>query len=92
MLRSLVAASLFVSGVFIVVGGAFTQAEQPIDSQAVPESAVSWTAEAEDRRAEVPAVLRQMVRRATEAYAQRNRHSEITPKLMDEVRETIGFP
>jgi radical SAM protein with 4Fe4S-binding SPASM domain len=50
-----------------------------------------WTAEAEERLKRVPSFVRTMVRSAVERYAMENKHAEITPLLMDEVKQKAGM-
>jgi len=50
-----------------------------------------WTAEAEERLKMVPTFVRSMVRSAVERYAIANKHAEITPTLMDEVKQKAGM-
>jgi radical SAM protein with 4Fe4S-binding SPASM domain len=50
-----------------------------------------WTAEAEERLKRVPSFVRTMVRSAVERYAMENKHAEITPVLMDEVKQKAGM-
>jgi AdoMet-dependent heme synthase len=50
-----------------------------------------WTAEAEERLKMVPTFVRSMVRSAVERYAMANKHAEITPTLMDEVKQKAGM-
>jgi radical SAM protein with 4Fe4S-binding SPASM domain len=45
-----------------------------------------WTTEAEERLKSVPFFVRLMVKSFMEKYAKENRHTEITPVLMDEAR------
>jgi radical SAM protein with 4Fe4S-binding SPASM domain len=47
-----------------------------------------WTKEAEKRLKSVPFFVRSMVRSFLEKYASENRHTEITPALMDEAKHT----
>ncbi len=50
-----------------------------------------WTEEAEERLKKVPSFVRSMVRSAVERYAIENKHAEITPGIMDEVRQKAGM-
>jgi radical SAM protein with 4Fe4S-binding SPASM domain len=50
-----------------------------------------WTKEAEDRLKRVPSFVRSMVRSAVERYALENKHSQITPGIMDEVKQKAGM-
>lgn len=50
-----------------------------------------WTEEAEDRLKRVPSFVRSMVRSAVERYALENKHSHITPGIMDEVKQKAGM-
>ena len=46
-----------------------------------------WSKEAEERLTRVPTFVRNMVRSAVERYAAEHKRREITPQLMDEVRQ-----
>lgn len=50
-----------------------------------------WTAEAEERLKRVPSFVRAMVRSAVERYAIQNKHCEITPRLMEELKQRAGM-
>ncbi len=50
-----------------------------------------WTEEAEERLKKVPSFVRFMVRSAVEQYAIAYKHAEITPGLMDEVKQKAGM-
>lgn len=50
-----------------------------------------WTEEAEERLKKVPSFVRNMVRSAVEQYAIERKHSEITPAIMDEVKQKAGM-
>jgi radical SAM protein with 4Fe4S-binding SPASM domain len=49
-----------------------------------------WTEEAEERLKRVPHFVRSMVRSAAERYAVENCYGEITPEMMDELRQKAG--
>jgi AdoMet-dependent heme synthase len=63
------------------------------DPNAVTNEAAKllWTEEAEERLKKVPSFVRNMVRSAVERYAIEHKHSEITPDIMDEVRQKAGM-
>ena len=50
-----------------------------------------WTEEAEERLKRVPSFVRNMVRSAVVRYATEHKCREITPQLMDEVRQKSGM-
>ena len=50
-----------------------------------------WTEEAEERLKRVPSFVRNMVRGAVTRYAAEHKCREITPQLMDEVRQKAGM-
>ncbi len=50
-----------------------------------------WTAEAEERLKNVPSFVRTMVRGAVTRYAVEHKYEEITPQVMDEVRQKSGM-
>jgi hypothetical protein len=50
-----------------------------------------WTDEAEERLKRVPSFVRNMVRSAVVRYAAEHKYREITPQLMDEVRQKSGM-
>ncbi len=50
-----------------------------------------WTEEAEERLKRVPSFVRKMVRGAVARYAIEHKCREITPQLMDEVRQKSGM-
>ncbi len=50
-----------------------------------------WTEEAEERLKRVPSFVRNMVRGAIARYAAEHKCREITPQLMDEVRQKAGM-
>jgi len=50
-----------------------------------------WTKEAEDRLKRVPSFVREMVRRAVEGYAVEHHCQEITPSLMEELKQKAGM-
>jgi radical SAM protein with 4Fe4S-binding SPASM domain len=50
-----------------------------------------WTEEAEERLKRVPSFVRNMVRSAVARYAIEHKCREITPQLMDEVRQKSGM-
>lgn len=50
-----------------------------------------WTEEAEERLKRVPSFVRKMVRSAVERYAIEHECREITPQLMEEVRQKSGM-
>jgi hypothetical protein len=49
-----------------------------------------WTVESEERLKRVPSFIRSMVRNAVERYAMENNYKEITPKVMEDVRNKMG--
>jgi hypothetical protein len=63
------------------------------DSNEVTNDAAKlvWTEEAEERLRKVPSFVRNMVRSAVERYAIEHKHSEITPQIMDEVKQKAGM-
>jgi hypothetical protein len=50
-----------------------------------------WTEKAESRLNRVPSFVRSMVRRAVEKYAVENNCREITPEMMEELRQKAGM-
>lgn len=50
-----------------------------------------WTEEAEERLKKVPSFVRAMVRSAVEQFAIAHNHAEITPGIMDEVKQKAGM-
>ncbi len=50
-----------------------------------------WTEEAEERMQRVPSFVRSMVRASIERYAAENNCREITPDLMEEVKQKAGM-
>jgi hypothetical protein len=50
-----------------------------------------WTEEAEERLKRVPTFVRNMVRSAVERYAIEHKYAEITPGIMDEVKQKAGM-
>jgi hypothetical protein len=50
-----------------------------------------WTEEAEERLKKVPSFVRNMVRNAVERYAIEQDRWEITPDMMDEVKQKAGM-
>jgi hypothetical protein len=50
-----------------------------------------WTDEAEERLKRVPSFVRNMVRSAVVRYAAEHKYREITPQVMDEVRQKSGM-
>ncbi len=50
-----------------------------------------WTGEAEERLKRVPSFVRNMVRMSIERYAMQNNVNEITPALMEEVKQKSGM-
>lgn len=50
-----------------------------------------WTEEAEERLKKVPSFVRNMVRNAVERYAIEQDRREITPDMMDEVKQKAGM-
>jgi radical SAM protein with 4Fe4S-binding SPASM domain len=50
-----------------------------------------WTEEAESRLQRVPSFVRSMVRRAVEKYAVENNCREITPQMMEELKQKAGM-
>jgi radical SAM protein with 4Fe4S-binding SPASM domain len=60
--------------------------EDPLSSDAYTEFRPQWTEEAEKRLKSVPFFVRSMVRSFLEKYASENRHTEITPALMEEAK------
>ena len=50
-----------------------------------------WTAEAEERLKRVPSFVRNMVRMSIERYAMEHNVREITPVLMEEVKQKSGM-
>jgi radical SAM protein with 4Fe4S-binding SPASM domain len=50
-----------------------------------------WTQEAESRLKRVPSFVRSMVRRAVEKYAVENNCGEITPEMMEELKQKAGM-
>ncbi len=50
-----------------------------------------WTDEAEERLKRVPSFVRNMVRMSIERYATQNNVREITPDLMEEVKQKSGM-
>jgi radical SAM protein with 4Fe4S-binding SPASM domain len=64
------------------------------DPNTVPNDATTkplWTEEAEERLKKVPSFVRSMVRSAVERYAIEHKRSEITPGIMDEVKQKAGM-
>jgi radical SAM protein with 4Fe4S-binding SPASM domain len=63
------------------------------ESEAVTKELMKpvWTEEAEERLKKVPSFVRTMVRSAVEQYAIAHKHSEITPGIMDEVKQKAGM-
>jgi radical SAM protein with 4Fe4S-binding SPASM domain len=50
-----------------------------------------WTEEAEERLKRVPSFVRTMVRSAAERYAIEHNYHEITPQMMDELKQKAGM-
>jgi radical SAM protein with 4Fe4S-binding SPASM domain len=50
-----------------------------------------WTAEAEERLKKVPSFVRTMVRSAAERYAIEHNYQEITPRMMEELKQKAGM-
>jgi hypothetical protein len=50
-----------------------------------------WTREAEERLKRVPSFVRSMVRSAVERYASKLDCREITPRLMEELKQKAGM-
>ncbi len=50
-----------------------------------------WTAEAEERLKRVPFFVRGMVRSAVERYARDRHFAEITPAIMEELKQKAGM-
>ena len=50
-----------------------------------------WTAEAEERLKRVPSFVRTMVRSAAERYAIEHNYQEITPGMMEELKQKAGM-
>lgn len=50
-----------------------------------------WTKDAEDRFNRIPAFIQPMVKRSILDYAKEKKLREITPEVMDAVRETMGM-
>lgn len=66
----------------------FGKASHPVQNEATRPV---WTVEAEDRLRRVPSFVRNMVRSAVERYASEQKHSRITPSIMDEVKQKSGM-
>ncbi len=50
-----------------------------------------WTAEAEERLKRVPSFVRAMVRSAAERYAIEHNYQDITPRMMEELKQKAGM-
>ena len=48
-----------------------------------------WSAEADQRMRRIPSFVRSVVVKRVEDYAKRNGHSEITPELLDSIRQDM---
>ncbi len=55
------------------------------------DSAISWSAEADERLQNVPPFAQNMARQAIEEYARDGGHEEVTLEIMDEAREQMGM-
>ncbi len=53
------------------------------------EGELLWTAEAEERLNKVPSFVRGMLSKRVETYAREHGHAQVTPELMQEVREQV---
>lgn len=60
-------------------------------TEEAPAEGISWTAEAEQRLARIPAFARAMARRSIEQHAHEQGYSEIDTAVMDEVRGAFGM-
>jgi radical SAM protein with 4Fe4S-binding SPASM domain len=60
-------------------------------AEASAGTAPFWSREAEERLKRVPSFVRGMVRRAVERYARENDRREITPAVMEEVKQRSGM-
>jgi radical SAM protein with 4Fe4S-binding SPASM domain len=64
--------------------------ESSLKTDSCGTSIPRWTKEAEERLKRVPLFVRSMVRSAAERYAVENCYGEITPEMMDELRQKAG--
>lgn len=56
--------------------------------ESAPES-VTWTPEARQRMEKAPVFVRSMAMRMVERYAREHGYSEVTPELLDEIRQNV---
>lgn len=52
-------------------------------------ASVTWTAEARQRMEKAPVFVRSMAMRMVERYAQEHGYSEVTPELLDKIRQNV---
>jgi radical SAM protein with 4Fe4S-binding SPASM domain len=65
--------------------------DQGKDTSASDSIRPLWTAEAEERLKRVPSFVRAMVRSAAERYAIEHNYQEITPGMMEELKQKAGM-
>jgi nucleotide-binding universal stress UspA family protein len=68
----------------LVVNGQFLVSEENLFQNG---SRIPWTMKAEHRLERIPSMVRPVAKRAIEEYAREKGYREVTPEVMDEVRE-----